>query len=118
MQLIKTLEIQSKQRIIDFLNSEPVDRISTIDVDGHPQVIPMNFVYVQAIDPHVQSRRIIKIDAIYMHSHPLREKLDNIKRNSKVGFEVDKHVCYLPPYIHPSLKLILFTLVWLSKEMR
>jgi uncharacterized protein len=103
MQLIKRLEIQSKQRIIDFLNSEPVGRISTIDVDGYPQVIPMNFVYVRAIDPRVLSRRIIKIDAVYMHSHPLGEKLDNIKRNSKVGFEVDRHVCYLPSYyFHPS----------------
>ena len=48
-------------------------------------------------------RKIIKIDAVYMHSHPLGEKLDNIKRNSKVGFEVDGHVCYLPSYyFHPS----------------
>ncbi|MFY9796854.1 MAG: pyridoxamine 5'-phosphate oxidase family protein [Candidatus Nitrosopolaris sp.] len=103
MQLIKRLEIQSKQRIFDFLNSEPVGRISTIDVDGYPQVIPMNFVYVHAIDPQVHSRQIIKIDAVYMHSHPLGEKLDNIKRNSKVGFEIDRHVCYLPSYyFHPS----------------
>jgi uncharacterized protein len=103
MQLIKKLEIQSKQKIINFLNSEPVGRISSIDVDGYPQVIPMNFVYLQAIDPQVHSRRIIKLDAVYMHSHPLGEKLDNIKRNSKVGFEVDRHVCYLPSYyFHPS----------------
>jgi uncharacterized protein len=33
-----------------------------------------------------------------MHSHPLGEKLDNIKRNSKVGFEVDRHICFLPSY--------------------
>ena len=103
MQLIKKLEIQTKQRIINFLNSEPVGRISSIDVDGYPQVIPMNFVYLQRIDPQVHSRRIIKLDAVYMHSHPLGEKLDNIKRNSKVGFEVDRHVCYLPSYyFHPS----------------
>jgi len=44
------------------------------------------------------SRRIIKIDAVYMHSHPLGEKLDNIKRNSKVGFEVERHICFLPSY--------------------
>jgi uncharacterized protein len=58
----------------------------------------MNFVYVQAINPGVHSSRIIKIDAVYMHSHPLGEKLDNIKRNSKVGFDVDRHLCYLPSY--------------------
>ena len=103
MQLIKKLEIQSKQRIIDFLNSEPVGRISTIDVDGYPQVIPMNFVYVRGIDTREHPRRIVKIDAVYMHSHPLGEKLDNIKRNSKVGFEADRHICFLPSYyFHPS----------------
>ena len=57
----------------------------------------MNFVYLQANDPHV------RLDAIYTHSHPIGEKLDNIKRNSKVGFEVDRHVCFLPSYyFHPT----------------
>jgi hypothetical protein len=38
-----------------------------------------------------------------MHSHPFGEKLDNIRRNSKVGFEVDQHVCFLPSYyFHPT----------------
>ncbi|MDQ6667718.1 MAG: pyridoxamine 5'-phosphate oxidase family protein [Thermoproteota archaeon] len=103
MQLVKKLEIQSKHRIIEFLNSEPVGRIASIDANGYPQVIPMNFVYVQANDPLIRSRRIIKLDAVYMHSHPFGEKLDNIKGNSKVGFEVDRHICFLPSYyFHPS----------------
>jgi nitroimidazol reductase NimA-like FMN-containing flavoprotein (pyridoxamine 5'-phosphate oxidase superfamily) len=38
-----------------------------------------------------------------MHSHPFGEKLDNIRRNSKVGFEVDRHICFLPSYyFHPT----------------
>jgi len=38
-----------------------------------------------------------------MHSHPFGEKIENIKRNSKVGFEVDQHVCFLPSYyFHPT----------------
>ena len=38
-----------------------------------------------------------------MHSHPFGEKLDNIKRNSQVGFEVDQHICFLPSYyFHPT----------------
>ena len=103
MQLIKKLEIQSKNKIIEFLNSEPVGRIASIDTMGYPQVIPMNFVYVQANDPRIRSLKIIKLDAVYMHSHPFGEKLDNIKGNSKVGFEVDRHVCFLPSYyFHPS----------------
>lgn len=103
MQLVKKLEIQSKHKIIEFLNSEPVGRIASIDTNGYPQVIPMNFVYVQSNDPLIPSRRIINLDAVYMHSHPFGEKLDNIKGNSKVGFEVDRHICFLPSYyFHPS----------------
>jgi uncharacterized protein len=103
MQLTKKLEIQYTQKIIEFLNSEPVGRIASIDVNGYPQVIPMNFVYIQADDPCVCSHGTIRSDTIYMHSHPVGEKLDNIKRNSKVGFEVDRHVCFLPSYyFHPT----------------
>lgn len=89
MQLVKKYEIQSKQKIIDFLNSQPAGRVASIDKDGYPQVIPMNFVYLDNV--------------IYMHSHPFGEKLDNIRRNPNVGFEVDQHVCFLPSYyFHPT----------------
>ena len=33
-----------------------------------------------------------------MHSHIKGEKIENIKRNSKVGFEVDKNLEFLPSY--------------------
>ncbi|HET7148067.1 MAG TPA: pyridoxamine 5'-phosphate oxidase family protein [Candidatus Nitrosopolaris sp.] len=103
MQLVKKLEMQSKHRIVEFLNSEPVGRIASIDAKGYPQVIPMNFVYVQANHPSIHSHRITTQDAVYMHSHPFGEKLNNIKGNSKVGFEVDRHVCFLPSYyFHPT----------------
>lgn len=75
--------------MIDFLNSQPAGRVASIDRDGYPQVIPMNFVWHN--------------DAIYMHSHPIGEKLDNMRRNPNVGFEVDQHVCFLPSYyFHPT----------------
>ena len=103
MQLTKKMEIQSKKKIIEFLNNQPVGRIASIDANGYPQVIPMNFVFVQADIPGINSQAIIKLDAIYMHSHPFGEKLDNIKRNEKVGFEVDQHICFLPSYyFHPT----------------
>ena len=51
MQLIRKLEIQSKKKVIEFLNSQPVGRIASIDANGYPEVIPMNFVYVKADDP-------------------------------------------------------------------
>lgn len=84
MQLLGRLEIKSKDKIIEFLNKEHTGRISSIDKAGFPQIIPMNFVYTN--------------DAIYMHSHTKGEKLENIKRNSKVGFEVDKSLEFLPSY--------------------
>jgi uncharacterized protein len=89
MQLVKKYEIQSKDKIIEFLNSQPAGRIASIDRNGYPQVIPMNFVYYDGV--------------IYMHSHPFGEKLDNIRRNPNVGFEVDQHICFLPSYyFHPT----------------
>src|ERR671910_1202733 len=104
MQITKKLEIQSKKKIIDFLNSQPVGRIASIDIDGYPQIIPMNFVYLQQHDSLNKSLTdTMRPDAVYMHSHPLGEKLDNIKRNPKVGFEVDQHICFLPSYyFHPT----------------
>jgi uncharacterized protein len=89
MQLVKKYEIRSKDKIIEFLNSQPAGRIASIDKNGYPEVIPMNFVYHEG--------------AIYMHSHPFGEKLDNIRRNPNVGFEVDQHICFLPSYyFHPT----------------
>ena len=89
MQLVKKYEIKSRKKMIDFLNSQPAGRVASIDEKGYPQIIPMNFVYFN--------------DAIYMHSHPFGEKLDNMRRNPHVGFEVDQHVCFLPSYyFHPT----------------
>ena len=84
MQLLGKLEIKSKEKIIQFLSSQQTGRISSIDDNGYPQIIPMNFVYIS--------------DVIYMHSHVRGEKLDNIRRNQKVGFEVDKNLEFLPSY--------------------
>lgn len=64
-------------------------RIATIDKDGFPQIIPMNFVFLNGM--------------IYMHSHPVGEKLANVQRNSKTGFEVDRELEFLPSYFsHPT----------------
>ncbi|HEY8109727.1 MAG TPA: pyridoxamine 5'-phosphate oxidase family protein, partial [Candidatus Nitrosotenuis sp.] len=84
MQLLGRLEIKSKQKIAEFLNQEHVGRVCSIDKDGFPQIIPMNFIFLN--------------DAIYMHSHTRGEKLENIKSNDKVGFEVDRELEFLPSY--------------------
>ena len=80
----KKLEIKSKEKVIEFLSSQQTGRIASIDENGFPQIIPMNFVFIN--------------DVIYMHSHVRGEKLDNIRRNQKVGFEVDKNLEFLPSY--------------------
>ena len=84
MQLLGRLEIKSPQKIAEFLNAEHVGRVASVDKDGFPQIIPMNFAYINGV--------------IYMHSHTRGEKLDNIKANPKVGFEVDREVEFLPSY--------------------
>jgi nitroimidazol reductase NimA-like FMN-containing flavoprotein (pyridoxamine 5'-phosphate oxidase superfamily) len=101
MKLIKKLEIQFKQNIISFLNSQAVGRLASIDINGFPQVIPMNFVYVQS-EKFRDNSCILKEDCIYMHSFRFGEKIDNIRRNSTTGFETDQHLAFLPSYyFHP-----------------
>lgn len=84
MQLVGKLQIRSFEKIKEFLDEEHVGRISSIDENGFPQIIPMNFVFLN--------------DAIYLHSHIKGEKLDNISRNNKVGFESDRELEFLPSY--------------------
>ena len=89
MQLLGRLEIKSKEKIKEFLDKEHVGRIASIDENGYPQIIPMNFVFLD--------------DVIYMHSHTRGEKLENVARNDKVGFEVDRELEFLPSYFeHPT----------------
>lgn len=77
-------QIKSKIKIIEFLQKEHVGRFTTIDKDGFPFVAPMNFVYLN--------------DAIYIHGFPKGEKYENVKNNSKCGFEVDRELAFLPSY--------------------
>ena len=61
MQLTGILQIRSYEKIKEFLNEEHVGRISSIDKNGFPQIIPMNFVFLN--------------DVVYMHSHVKGEKV-------------------------------------------
>ena len=100
MQLLGKLEIKSKERIIEFLSSQQTGRISSIDENGFPQIIPMNFVFIN--------------DIVYMHSHIRGEKLDNIRRNQKVGFEVDKSLEFLPSYFSDPIDASLADTLYIS----
>jgi len=100
----RKLQIKSKEKIIEFLSSEQTGRVASIDENGFPQIIPMNFVFIY--------------DTIYMHSHIRGEKLDNIKRNQKVGFEVDKSLEFLPSYFSDPTDASLADTLYISVVMK
>jgi nitroimidazol reductase NimA-like FMN-containing flavoprotein (pyridoxamine 5'-phosphate oxidase superfamily) len=77
-------QIKSKIKIIEFLQKEHVGRFTTIDKNGFPFIVPMNFVYHN--------------DVIYLHGFPKGEKYENVKKNSRCGFEVDREFAFLPSY--------------------
>ena len=84
MQLTSVLRIRSPGRIREFMQQEHVGRLATLDADGYPQVIPVNFAFLN--------------DVVYMHSFVRGEKLDNMARDSRAGFEVDRELEFLPSY--------------------
>ena len=67
-----------------LLHKATTGRLATIDTDGFPIIIPLNFVLLN--------------QCIYFNSATIGEKLDNIRRNLKVGFEVDQYIVTLPCY--------------------
>jgi uncharacterized protein len=77
----KQCEITDRQEIYRVLTGCTVGRLATIDADGYPYITPVNFVWWQ--------------DAIYFHSALAGEKIDNMRRQPKVCFEVDVPLSYL-----------------------
>ena len=68
-------EIKDHDVLIELLNSIHICRLGTITGDGYPMVKPLNFVYHEG--------------RIYFHSAKEGEKIDDIKRDNRVCFEVD-----------------------------
>ena len=104
MQLSGILQIRSYEKIKEFLHEEHVGRLSCIDINGFPQTIPMNFVFLN--------------DTVYMHSHVKGEKLDNISRNNKVGFEADRELEFLPSYFEDPHNASLADTLYVSVVMK
>jgi uncharacterized protein len=67
--------------IIDILNSCHTGRLGTVGADGWPMVKPLNFVYHGG--------------RIYFHCALEGEKLDHIRRDNRVCFEVDLPLAYV-----------------------
>ncbi len=68
-------EIQDRSVLAGLLQACHVGRLGTIGRDGYPLVKPLNFAYHDG--------------KIYFHTAREGEKIDDIKRDSRVCFEVD-----------------------------
>lgn len=79
-----SLQMRSMDSVRKFLGEERVGRLATVDARGYPQIIPMNFAFWEG--------------AVYMHSHTRGEKLDNMARDARSGFEADREIAFLPSY--------------------
>ncbi|MBF0274951.1 MAG: pyridoxamine 5'-phosphate oxidase family protein [Nitrospinae bacterium] len=77
----KERQINDREAIIVLLKNAQVGRLATIGTEGFPNIKPLNFVYLN--------------DALYFHSAKTGEKIEDIKRNNKVCFEVDVPVQYI-----------------------
>lgn len=87
-------EIKDKAVIIELLNTCHVGRFGTIGQDGYPMVKPLNFAY--------------RDGRIYFHSAKEGEKIENIKRDNRVCFEVDLPIAYVKGNENPCRAEYLF----------
>ena len=74
-------EIKDQTVIEDLLTTCAVGRLGTIGQDGYPMVKPLNFAYLDK--------------KIYFHSAREGEKIDDIKRDSRVCFEIDLPIAFV-----------------------
>lgn len=83
----KSCEITEKSVKESILKQCTVGRMATIDEDGYPYIVPLNYVYWQ--------------DKIYFHCAHEGEKITNINRDNRVCFEVDIPLSYLDTGFFP-----------------
>jgi nitroimidazol reductase NimA-like FMN-containing flavoprotein (pyridoxamine 5'-phosphate oxidase superfamily) len=74
-------EVTDPEKIEKSLSKATIGHMATTDLEGYPYITPVNFVSYQG--------------NIYFHCALTGEKMDNIARNSKVGFQVDIPLAYL-----------------------
>lgn len=72
----------SDQEMLNILAETIFGVLSTVDEDGNPYGVPVNFVHHE--------------DKIFFHSAPAGHKLDNIKANNRVSFCVVAHAEPVP----------------------
>lgn len=77
----------SKSEINEVLQHEQVGRIATHNENGYPYVVPVHYVVYE--------------EKIYIHGLIKGQKISNLIRNNKVGFEVDEMGAIMPDYENP-----------------
>jgi hypothetical protein len=80
MRVVKK-EIREKNIIEELLAGSHIGRLGTIGEDGFPMIKPLNFVYYRG--------------RIYFHSAQDGEKIEAIRRDSRVCFEADLPIAYV-----------------------
>ena len=74
-------EIADRSIIEELLRTCPIGRLGTVGPDGWPMVKPLNFVLLDG--------------RLYFHSALAGEKIEHIKRDNRVCFEVDLPIAYV-----------------------
>ncbi len=77
----KACEVTDPVLIEKILADANIGRMATTDADGYPYITPVNFVYHKG--------------NIYFHCALTGEKLDNIRKDNRVGFQVDIPLAYM-----------------------
>jgi nitroimidazol reductase NimA-like FMN-containing flavoprotein (pyridoxamine 5'-phosphate oxidase superfamily) len=84
----KHSEVTDPSEIERILSMTTIGRMATIGKDGYPYITPVNFVSLNG--------------NIYFHCAPKGEKLDNLKQNPCVCFEVDVPLSYIDRALDPT----------------
>lgn len=77
----------SKEEVDDVLKKAEVGRLATYNDNGYPYVVPVHFV--------------IHEEKVYIHGLIKGQKISNLTKNSKVGFEVDEMGVIIPDNENP-----------------
>lgn len=67
--------------LVELLNASPVGHLGTVGSDGWPMIKPLNFVWHEG--------------RIYFHCALEGEKLDDIRHDERVCFQVDLPIAYV-----------------------
>lgn len=77
----------SKEQIKEVLMNAQVGRIATHNENGYPYIVPVHFIVYE--------------EKIYIHGLIKGQKISNLTRNNKIGFEVDEMGVIIPDNENP-----------------